>query len=310
MSRIYEAIRRADLERRGRQETIPAPGSIETEGPIDAFPVHPDVLIGAISTHAWRPVVHTIPCLLERGEVVEQFRGLRSRLAQARDEAPIRTMLVSSGMPVEGKSFVALNLAISLARESVNRVLLIDCDLRRPTLHKWLGAKNAPGLSEYVAGTADLLGILQRNQSWKIDGLSAADAILNFTFIPAGEYSDNSSELLTNGRMGGLLASLSPHFDWILMDSPPVLAVTDAVDLARYADAVLLVAREACTPFEVAQRAQAAFRQSRLLGFVLNAAKRIDRKKHYYYSSYYSSYYGEVHPDKDGEAATKSLRSR
>jgi Mrp family chromosome partitioning ATPase len=90
--------------------------------------------------------------------------------------------------------------------------------------------------------------------------------------------------------MEDLIAAVSPHFDWILVDSPPVLAVTDAVDLARAADAVLLIARGASTPFEAAQRAQAAFSNSRVLGFVLNAVKEAPRKGSYSYS--YSYYYG------------------
>jgi Mrp family chromosome partitioning ATPase len=111
--------------------------------------------------------------------------------------------------------------------------------------------------------------------------------ISNLTFIPAGKCGDNSSELVANHRIEELVAAVSPHFDWILIDSPPVLAVTDAVDLARAADAVLLVARGASTPYDVAQRAQATFSNSRILGFVLNDVKNPPRTGSYYY------YYGE-----------------
>jgi protein-tyrosine kinase len=110
----------------------------------------------------WTPCLDAIPALRERDEVVEQFRGLRSHLAQARLDAPLKTVLISSGMASEGKSFVALNLAVSLARSSRNRVLLIDGDLRRPTLHRWLGASNNPGLSEYLEGGAELSEIMQK----------------------------------------------------------------------------------------------------------------------------------------------------
>ena len=96
-----------------------------------------------------------------------------------------------------------------------------------------------------------------------------------------------------------MIETASPHFDWILIDSPPVLAVTDAVDIARAADAVLLVAREASTPFDVAQRTQAAFAKSRILGFVLNAAKDAGKSGsyNYYYGS--SDAAGEPAPGKD-----------
>jgi len=176
-----------------------------------------------------------LPTLAERGAGVEQFRSLRSRVYQARYEAPLKTILISSGMPSEGKSFVAANLAMSLARDNVNNILLIDADLRRPTLHSMLGAPDTPGLSEYLAGTAELNDILQRNRSPKAVDTASGHSFSNFTFIPAGKCGDNSSELVANHRIEELISTLSPHFDWILIDSPPVLAVADAVDIASAA---------------------------------------------------------------------------
>ena len=140
-----------------------------------------------------------------------------------------------------------------------------------------------PGLAEYLSGSAQASEILQRNQhalntredlSWRMPDL---------TFIPSGDGGDHSSELVVNRRFEKLIETLSPHFDWIIIDSPPVLAVADAIDLARAADAVLLVARAAQTPYDVAQRAQSAFTNSRLLGFVLNAVKEASRSGGYYY---------------------------
>lgn len=306
MSRIYDALRQADFEKNlERERKLDAPDDpaqvLEFVGEISTDLA--DLSLSDIAKHPWSPSADAIPCLQERGLVVEQFRGLRSRLIQAREEAAIKAVLISSGMPSEGKSFVALNFAASLARDA-SRVLLIDGDLRRPTLHEALAAPREPGLSEYLAGTAELTAVLQQNgnQDLLLSGIS------NLTFIPAGAPIDTSAELVTSTRMKDLVTLLSPHFDWIIIDSPPVLAVTDAVDLARVADAVLLVAREARTPFKVAQRAQAAFKQSRLLGIVFNAAKCVHRKNYYYYSSYYGSYYGESdRRNKSGEK-TRSKR--
>jgi Mrp family chromosome partitioning ATPase len=149
-----------------------------------------------------------------------------------------------------------------------------------------LGAPDTPGLSEYLAGTAELNDILQRNRSPKAVDTASGHSFSNLTFIPAGKCGDNSSELVANHRIEELISTLSPHFDWILIDSPPVLVVTDAVDIASAADAVLLVARGGNTPYDVAQRAQAAFRNSRILGFVLNAVKDAPRRGSYSY------YYG------------------
>jgi capsular exopolysaccharide synthesis family protein len=288
MSRIYDALQRADLERRAAQEAeaaeiaepFAAPGAEEQP------PVKAEVILENIALHPWNPSINSLPTLGDRGESIEQFRGLRSQIYQFRDQGPLKTILVSSGMPAEGKTFVAANLAMSLARNKNNSVLLIDADLRRPSLHAILGAPNIPGLTEYLAGAAEANDILQRNQVPRIVRAGIALSIPNLTFISAGAGGDNSSELVANHRIDELIATLSPHFDWILIDSPPALAFADAIDLARAADAVLLVARGGTTPFNVAQRAQAAFSNSRILGFVLNAVKDAPRNSSYYY------YYG------------------
>lgn len=307
MSRIYEALQRADLDKgSGHQQDLDA--TVEPARVLefieDPQPASADLSLVDIAKQPWSPSTDAIPCLLEQGLIVEQFRSLRSRLLEVRRQSAIKTVLISSGMPSEGKSFVAVNLAVSLARDGASRVLLIDADLRRPTLHQALAAPRQPGLSEYLASTAGIFEVLQGNGAKDplLDGISS------LTFIPAGASMDTSSELLTNTRMKDLITSLSPHFEWIIIDSPPVLAVTDAVDIARVADAVLLVAREAHTPFQVAQRAQAAFKQSAVLGIVLNAAKNAHHKNSYYYGSYYGSYYGEVDRDNRGNPRKKTRR--
>jgi len=284
MSRIYEALQRADLEQKAAQHVESSRSVEPIEIPAFEEPVLPrrEIALEDVPIHPWSPSIASFPTLEDRGAGVEQFRSLRSRIYQLRYEAPLKTILVCSGMPSEGKSFVTANLAMSLARNSVNNILLIDADLRRPTLHTLLGAPNTLGLSEYLAGTADFNHVLQRDRN-----PAAAGRVSNLTFIASGKCGDNSSELVANHRIEELINAASPHFDWILIDSPPVLAVTDAVDIARAADAVLLVAREASTPFDVAQRTQAAFANSRVLGFVLNAAK--DAGKSGSYNYYYGS---------------------
>ncbi len=251
--------------------------------------VKAEFVLENIARHPWKPFIAAFPTLTDRGAGVEQFRRLRSHVYQAQSEAPLKTILMASGMPSEGKSFVAANLAMSMTRNSVNNILLIDADLRRPTLHDLLGAPDVPGLSDYLAGTVDLIDVMQRYRSPETAADAGADISSNLTFIPSGKPSDNSSELTANHRIEELIATVSPHFNWILIDSPPVLAVTDAVDLARAADAVLLIARGASTPYSVAQRTQAAFSNSRILGFVLNAVTDAPRKGEYNYDYYYGS---------------------
>jgi len=298
MSRIHEALQRAYLER-GK---VPASGELQVVEPpapssFDEPPVvRAEVSLENVAEHSWSPSSLSLPTLADRGASVEQFRGLRSHVYQARYESPLKTILVASGMPSEGKSFVAANLAISLARNSIHNILLIDADLRRPTLHDLLGAPYSPGLSNYLDGSAELTDVMQRNRARKSAGNGVADKISNLTFIASGGSRDNSSELVASHRMAELIETVSPNFDWIVIDAPPVLAVTDSVELARAADAVLLVARGASTPYEVAQRTKAAFSSSRVLGFVLNGVKDAPGKGSYNYNYYY-----HVEPGANGQ---------
>lgn len=289
MSRIYDALQRANLERNPGQDAEGGENAdpFALPGAENMPPLHDDLLLDEIALHPWRPCVASLPTLGDSGESVEQFRGLRTQIFQLREQAPLKTILVSSGMPAEGKSFVAANLAMSLARNKESTVLLIDADLRKPALHAILGAPCSPGLTEYLAGTAQVKEILQRSQTSLIYESGLPFNLPNLTFIPAGEGGDNASELIANRRIEELTRSLASSFDWILIDSPPVLVVADALDLARAADAVLLVARAETTPFHAAQRAQAAFSSSRILGFVLNAVKDAPRNGSYY------DYYGK-----------------
>lgn len=290
MSRIYEAIQRADQERKlaaaaADDPIVDLPPAAELNEPPAA---ERELAFADIAQYPWRPSLASFPTLQDRGAGVEQFRSLRSRIFQARYEAPLKTILVCSGMPSEGKSFVTANLAANLARNSVTRILLIDADLRRPTLHELLGAPNIVGLADYLSGDAKAKDIMQSGNTGKPSHGTGIGDISNLTFIPSGKCGDNSSELVANDRMKELIATTSPHFDWILIDSPPVLAVTDAVELSHAADAVLLIARGGRTPFDVAQRTQAAFSKSRILGYVLNDVKDVSGGG-YGYDNYYAA---------------------
>lgn len=300
MSRIHEALQRAYLER-GRTPVLadfqiaePEPAGPEeiarTAAPFDDQPVaKAEIELENITRQSWSPVLPAFPTLEDRGAGVEQFRSLRSHVYQARYEIPLKSILIASGMPSEGKSFVAGNLAMSLARNSIHNILLIDGDLRRPTLHTRLGAPNVVGLADYLEGDADVLEIMQRDRERNAKEESGIKSIANLTFIPSGKSTEHSSELVAGERMNELIKSVSPYFDWIIIDGPPVLAVTDAVEISRATDAVLLVARGAKTPYEVAQRTQAAFGNSRILGFVLNDVKGAPKSGSYSYN--YNYYY-------------------
>jgi protein-tyrosine kinase len=284
MTRIYEALETVGLGQEpghgDAQEAVP----VQMPSPEqEVVPLDPDVLRPEeIRRHKWQPSADTLVSLARRGAGVEQFRQLRSRLSGCRDEAPTKTILISSGLPEEGKTFVTANLALSLGRNGEKNILLIDGDLRRPRLHDLLGAPNTPGLGDYLAGSCGVTEIMQRDTSFKSAGTGIATGISNLTFLPAGECGDNASELAANHRMEQLIKCVSLHFDWILIDASPVLVVTDAVDLARAADAVLLVARAGVTKYEEAQRTQSAFSNTRVLGIVLNAARGVPQSSYYY----------------------------
>ena len=188
----------------------------------------------------------------------EQFRTLRSRLYRLRQERPLRTLLVTSAEPNEGKTFVALNLAQAIARQHERSVLLIDADLRCSRLHDAIGAPSAPGLADFLQGTADEFSAIQ---------VGTKD---NFFFIPAGNPVSNPAELLSNTKLKGLLDRLGSVFDWIIFDAPPVLPVSDAGILAGLCDGVLFVVRAGSTAFDLAQMAYQDFRGKNLVGVVLN----------------------------------------
>jgi capsular exopolysaccharide synthesis family protein len=232
-----------------------------------------DADLAKIPQVSWKPSIAQLPALEERGAAVEQFRSLRSRMQEFRDLNEIKSILVSSGIPQEGKSFITANLAISIARHKAGRVLLIDGDMRRATLHKLLGCPQGPGLTEYLSGSASLVEIMQR-PSVSEPGSPLPSGLASLTFIPAGTEHDKAADLSGNHRFERLIAAASPHFDWIVVDSSPVNLVSDGVNLARACDAVLLVARGGVTKYEIAQRAVSELKASKVLGFVLNAVEK------------------------------------
>ncbi|MDQ2833224.1 MAG: CpsD/CapB family tyrosine-protein kinase [Acidobacteriota bacterium] len=235
-----------------------------------------------IVARPWSLSLKQLPALLERGSAVEQFRSLRSRLFETRDIKPLKSLLVTSAMPQEGKSFVSTNLALSLARHKNSKVLLIDGDMRRYTVHQLLGCDSQPGLADYLAGKASAVEVMQRPEVPNEITEVAKPMLANLTFIAGGNGGDKAADLSGSPRFGELLQLVAPYFDWIIIDSSPVLPVSDAVNLARSCDGVLLVAREGVTKFQVAQRAQSELKAANLLGFVLNAVQDAPEVGSYY----------------------------
>jgi protein-tyrosine kinase len=214
----------------------------------------------------------------------EQFRTLRSRLYQLRGNHQLQTLLITSAVPGEGKTFVTSNLAQAIVCQPNRSALIIDADLRRPYLHIPLGAPAAPGLTDYLQGNADEASVIQHGQ------------IGNLYFIPAGKEVANPSELLMNGRLKTLLDRVGPLFDWVILDSPPCLLVADARVIADLCDGILLVVRAASTEAGAAQRACQELQGRRVLGAVLNGVEG---------GSYYSGTY-YAYADKDRSMKSKA----
>jgi protein-tyrosine kinase len=204
----------------------------------------------------------------------EQFRTLRSRLYQLRGGQTLRTILVTSSIPGEGKTYVANNLAQAIVRQPDRRALIIDADLRRPRLHLLLGTSVAPGLTEYLRGEVDEPSVIQCGQESSL------------SFIPGGNDVTNPSELLANGRLKNLLERVSPFFDWVILDSPPCVPVADASMIAEVCDGVLVVVRYGLTPTAVARKAVQELQGKNVLGVVLNATEEAGQYESYYYESY------------------------
>lgn len=310
MSRIYEALQKAEserkLERREPELRIPEqPAAAAVAEPEDALLPAPrfsgepvldapfshetphfagagSLDLSTIPHRPWALSLAQLPALLERGPAVEQFRSLRSRIFELRDISPLKTILVSSGLPQEGKSFISTNLALSLARHKNSKVLLIDGDMRRYTLHQILGCESSPGLADYLAGKTSITEVMQRPESVPSQTPGATPILPNLTFIAGGNGGDKAADLSGSPRFGELIRQTSPYFDWIIVDSSPVLPVSDAVNLARSCDGVLLVARGGVTKYSVAQRAQSELKASKILGFVLNAVLEMPQVGNYY----------------------------
>lgn len=307
MSRIHEALRKAAEERAANPpaevpirpfENIDPSASADRTAPVAAPPTSvavatmtpaygPELTVDALLSKAlhqeWKPGSKKL--LFTNGNAqqsgAEEFRRLRSNLYQLRNSRELRTVLVTSAIPSEGKSFITANLAQAITRQRERRVLVIDADLRLSTLHKALGAPQTPGLTDYLRGDVDEMNAIQRGPAE------------NLFFIAGGTPTTNPLELLGNGRFRKLLDRVTPVFDWVILDSPPMLPVSDTSVMAEHCDGVLLVVRAKMTPFDVIQKVKKQIGDKKILGVVLNA---VDDRDAYGPNYYYSGYYGAAKP--------------
>ena len=284
MSRSQDALRRAEQERdiwhvvdrqldqvEAAKFSEPIPIAVEDEEPEAAEPqpglpaAKPltfDAVLARCSRNAWTPDLQTVLFFGPKESVrgTEEFRALRSRLYQLRERQTLKTLLVTSSVPGEGRSFVAANLAQVMALQPGCRVLLIDADLRGGRLHRSLGTSATPGLSEYLLNEVEAPDALQKGRPESL------------FFIPCGRLASGPTELIANGRFKSLIDRLGPLFDWVIIDSSAALPVSDACLVSICCDGVLMVVRSASTPFDIVRKAREKFREEQLVGVILNGS--------------------------------------
>ena len=209
---------------------------------------------------------------------IESYRALRtSILFSSPEDKPLKTILVTSSLPGEGKSFIATNLA-SIFSQVNERVILIDVDMRRPKLYKLFSIEQKPGLSAFLTGNASLESIVRTTP------------FPNLSIITSGTIPPNPSELLSSGKIRDLLEELKSKFDRIIIDSPPALNVADTHLLASNVDGVVLVVKGASTRLEAVVGAKNKILESKgkLIGAVVNNINPVKEDRYYYYQYYYT----------------------
>ncbi len=203
----------------------------------------------------------------------EQFRFLRTTLGRLQRQGSLKTLLVTSSVPGEGKTFTACSLAGILAQEPEKRVMLIDADLRNPRVAEKLGMEVSPTL----AGLAD---VLKGNK--EIDDVLVRSEVLGLAFVYAGRVPTNPSELLASDNLEAAIHRAAEIADWVVIDTPPVLAFADATRMATLCDGVLLVVQANSTPAKLVQKALQTVGRERVAGVVLNRVRHHPGSRYYY----------------------------
>jgi capsular exopolysaccharide synthesis family protein len=293
MSYIFEALQRAEAERSG--ETLPRnadsvadllqkveeeidrkqslsealPAKLESSEP-GSF-ASAKVLLPALAADA------RLVCLTDQGSLAaEKFRVLGLKLRHMRERRKLKRIVITSSIPEEGKSLIAANLALNQSRSKILNTVLIDGDLRRPELGRRFGFnRNLPGLSEVLRGERQLSEVV-----YKLEGSG-------LRFIPAGVTPENPIEVMQAGRLQPLLEQLETFFDWIIIDTPPVLPLADTPLWMKLADGVLLVTREGVCERKQLERTVEVIDPATMLGVVVNSCHSNEQK--YYYSRYGSA---------------------
>ena len=290
MSRIFDALKQSETERWGDELQVPQSVTELLQATESRFqppvqtlslpePTQPSAMQTFVLGSA--PVLRPAPapesrlvCLSDPGSLgAEKFRVLGLRLRNLRDKRKLKRIVVTGTAPEEGKSLVAANLALNQSRSKILKTLLIDGDLRRPTIAKRFGVGELlPGISECLRGERQLSEVV-----YKLDGSG-------LYLLPAGMAPENPLELMQSGRLPELLEQLGTAFDWIIIDTPPLFPLADTTFWMRMSEGVVMVIREGVSERKLLKRAIETLDPSILLGVVVNSCS--SGELNYYYSRY------------------------
>jgi protein-tyrosine kinase len=274
MERIKEALDRARRER--GSESVWLDGSLQ----ISAAKNAPSTVLEDI-VYTQTKVMTLSKKLLAQNRVINSqeqnrytdvYKVLRTQIFRKLSEKNANTLAITSPGPGEGKSLTTLNVAISMAMELDKTVLLVDADLRNPSLHRLLGLGKVPGLSDYLTTGTPLNELLIH------------PSIPRLVILPAGKGITNSSEMMSSQRMAKLVQELKVRYPsrYVLFDLPPLLNVADAAVFAPLVDAAIMVVEEGVTQGDAAKRAAALLPSDKLIGTVLNKVKHMESNYGYY----------------------------
>ena len=298
MSRVHDALRRADRmgtpPPAGEQAPAAVPAervSVGADGGARQLSAPPAGFLEQIQEVPFAPAPEALLIDHSRPQEApsEEFRSLRTRLNHLQTLQPIHTVVVTSPSPAEGKSFAATNLAISESHLAGNRTLLVDFDFRRPVLHNLFQIERAPGATDYLLGNTPLANCVR-----KIEGT-------NLYVMPAGTSVKNPLELLSLREVKALFEELPKWFNWVILDSPPLLFSADANLLGTLTDGTILVVRIGATTIDMVHRAMQSLCENNVLGIIVNGARAGELYSKYTY--YYSKYGHESAPEPEPEAA-------
>ena len=314
MSQIFDALQRSEAERNGHwpaaspraTELLRRTESGATAKPVDPWettleapvavldaPAHEPITAGAAAPLLAAAVIpteeriegpmqcetlsisatadsHLVALPDSESPAGEAFHLLGVRLRHLRRQRPLKKVLITSTIPQEGKSMVAANLACTLALRTQQKVLLLEGDIRRPTQSKVFGLPIKPGICSWLNGERSLIQSMYRLEGPGI------------WILPAGAATGNSLELLQSGRVMPMMEQLTNWFDWVVIDSPPILPLADTSVWTNMADGILLVIRQGTTQKRQLQRGLEALANQKLIGSILNSAKSVEHTDYYY----------------------------